>query len=75
MRQWVSGAAINRDLNLRLQYLAGMGSNNQNAPLIMKEITQYRKFPVDIFQGSLETLSQLKLLLDTSTPRTISSGK
>ncbi len=75
MKQWVAGAAINRDLNLRLQYLAGMGANYQNAPLIMNEITQYRKFPVDLFTGSLETLSRLKFLLDTSTPRTISSGK
>ena len=63
MRQWVAGAEINRDLNLRLQYLAGMGANNQNAPVIMKEITQYRKFPQDIFTGSLETLTHLKELL------------
>jgi len=60
MRQWVVGAAINRDLNLRLQYLAGMGANNQSAPFIMKEITQYRKFPQDIFTGSLETLSRVR---------------
>ena len=60
MRQWVTGAAINRDLNLRLQYLAGMGANNQNAPFIMKEITQYRKFPREIFTGSLDTLTKLR---------------
>ena len=63
MRQWVAGAAINRDLNLRLQYLAGMGANNQNAPVIMKAITQYRKFPKDIFTGSLETLERLRGML------------
>ncbi len=63
MRQWVAGAAINRDLNLRLQYLAGMGSNNQNAPLIMQEIIQTRTFPRDLFTGSLETLTHLKELL------------
>lgn len=60
LRAWVAGAAINRDLNLRLQYLAGMGANNQNAPLIMSEITHYRKFPVDLFTGSLETLAPLR---------------
>jgi spermidine synthase len=63
MRQWVAGAAINGDLNLRLQYLAGMGANNQNAPFIMQEITQYRKFPQDIFTGSLGTLTRLQALL------------
>jgi spermidine synthase len=63
MRQWVAGAAINRDLNLRLQYLAGMGSNNQNAPLIMQQITQSRTYPKDLFTGSLESLTQLKALL------------
>ncbi|MEO5925549.1 MAG: fused MFS/spermidine synthase [Bryobacteraceae bacterium] len=60
MRQWVTGAAINRDLNLRLQYLAGMGANNQNAPQIMEEISRYRKYPQDLFTGSLETLSRLR---------------
>lgn len=60
LRQWLAGAAVNRDLNLRLQYLAGMGANNQNAPLIMQEITRYRKFPQDVFSGSLEALARLR---------------
>ena len=60
MHDWTAGAAINRDLNLRLQYLAGMGSNNQNAPLIMQEITRYRKYPQDLFTGSLESLTKLR---------------
>jgi spermidine synthase len=60
MHDWTAGAAINRDLNLRLQYLAGMGANNQNAPLIMQEITRYRKYPQDLFTGSLETLTKFR---------------
>jgi spermidine synthase len=60
MHPWIAGAEINRDLNLRLQYLAGMGANNQNAPLIMEEITHYRKYPQDLFIGSLETLTRLR---------------
>ena len=60
MHDWTAGAAINRDLNLRLQYLAGMGSNNQHAPLIMQEITRYRKYPQDLFTGSLESLTNLR---------------
>ena len=27
LKQWLSGAAINRDRNLRMQYLAGLGLN------------------------------------------------
>ncbi|MEO8100227.1 MAG: fused MFS/spermidine synthase [Acidobacteriota bacterium] len=60
MRQWLAGAAINRDLNLRLQYLAGMGANNQGAGAIMREISQYRKFPAGLFTGSPETLARLQ---------------
>ena len=60
MRDFTKGAAINRDLNLRLQYLAGMGANNQAAPYIMQEILNYRRFPSDLFTGSVETLDQLR---------------
>jgi hypothetical protein len=60
MKAWLADAAINRDLNLRLQYLAGMGSNYQNAGGIMREIMQYRVFPQDLFTGSQETLARLQ---------------
>src|SRR5262249_23770260 len=35
---WLGHAAINRDLNLRLQYLAGMGVNNNRANEIYREM-------------------------------------
>jgi spermidine synthase len=57
---WLVGAQVNRDLNLRLQYLAGMGANYQDAPAIMRDITQYRKFPYDLFLGSPATLDDLQ---------------
>lgn len=60
LRPWLAGAQINRDLNLRLQYLAGFGSNYQNASTIMREITRYRRFPRDLFTGSPETLDALR---------------
>jgi spermidine synthase len=60
MREWVEGAEINRDMNLRLQYLAGMGSNYQQAPTIMREILRFRHYPNTLFKGSDETLAPLR---------------
>ncbi len=60
MRDFLADAAINTDLNLRLQYLAGMGANNQGAPQIMEQIQRYRRFPGDLFTGSVETLDQMR---------------
>lgn len=64
MQRWLAGAEINRDLNLRLQYLAGMGSNYQNAPTIMREIEQFRRFPAELFGGSAETLESLRRAIE-----------
>jgi spermidine synthase len=49
---WLSGAAINRDRNLRMQYLAGLGLNLDEAAEIYSEILSHRQFPEDIFTGS-----------------------
>ena len=48
LHQYLRGAQINRDLNMRLQYLAGMGLNSMLYPKIFKEILSYRKFPAAI---------------------------
>lgn len=60
LRPWLADAQINRDLNLRLQYLAGMGANFQDAPGIMRDIVQFRKFPRDLFFGSPDALEDLR---------------
>ncbi len=52
MREWLKGAQINRDRDLRLQYLAGMGLNLQQAGTIYSEILQYRRFPENLFVAS-----------------------
>ena len=49
LRAWLAGAPINRDRNLRLQYLAGMSPEVQGAAPIYKEILGYRRFPEDLF--------------------------
>jgi spermidine synthase len=42
---WLKGAEINRDGNLRLQYLAGLALNTSMENSIYSEILQYRKYP------------------------------
>jgi len=60
LRQWLAGAQINRDIDLRLQYLAGMGVNNFSAGAIASEIARSRQFPTDLFTGSPESIGQLQ---------------
>ena len=53
-------AGINRDRNLRLQYLAGMGLNWKLAAKIHSEMLGYRHFPEDLFTGSEERKQTLR---------------
>jgi spermidine synthase len=56
---WLAGAAINRDRDLRLQYLSGMGLNLfQNGP-IYADLLAYRRFPGELFTGSETRLQAL----------------
>ena len=52
LAEWLRGADINTDRNLRLQYLAGIGLNNYTAARIFREIIAYRKFPEALFIAS-----------------------
>jgi spermidine synthase len=60
LRPWLEHAHVNRDLDLRLQYLAGMGLNFNNAPVIGSQIRTYRRFPNDLFAGSPQRIQALK---------------
>ena len=42
---WLKGIEINRDGNLRLQYLGGLAVNANLQELIYDEILRYRRFP------------------------------
>ena len=42
---WLADAAINRDRNLRLQYLAGMGFNLYQSEAIYADMLQYSRYP------------------------------
>jgi spermidine synthase len=49
---WLANAEINRDSNLRLQYLAGMSLNEYENASIYDEMLKYRRFPENLFVGS-----------------------
>ena len=59
LRPWLAGAHVNTDLDLRLQYMAGMGLNYNNAPEIKQEIARYMKFPEGLFKGSPQEIQDL----------------
>jgi spermidine synthase len=49
LTEWLRGAAINRDRNLRMQYLAGIGLNLDESAAIYASMLSYRRFPEDLF--------------------------
>jgi spermidine synthase len=52
LKPWLQGAEINRDGNLRLQYLAGLALNVNAETVIYNQMLQYRRFPANLFKGS-----------------------
>jgi spermidine synthase len=63
LEPWLQSAEINRDRNLRLQYLAGLGYNEYLGTEIRNEILSYRTFPTDLFTGSPESIEYLRELV------------
>ena len=57
LRPWLQDAEINRDNNLRLQFLAGFGVDRDQRMEIYRGIVGYRRFPDDMFVGSPSTLA------------------
>lgn len=60
MQSWLADAQINRDRNLRLQYLAGMGANYYLQANIHRRMTSGKQFPEDLFVAAPETLRALR---------------
>ena len=54
LKDWMAGAPINTDANLRLQYLAGWGLNSNLADMLNRRLIGMRKQPDNIFIGSEE---------------------
>ncbi|HWF09636.1 MAG TPA: hypothetical protein VG297_14300, partial [Bryobacteraceae bacterium] len=58
-----AGVQINDDMNMRLQYLAGLGLNAVIAPRVYGEILSYRRFPDDFLTGRSENFDRLRELI------------
>ena len=57
---WMRDAIINRDRNLRLQYLAGLGLNLYQSGAIYADMLRYARYPDDLFVGAPTTLQSLR---------------
>ena len=64
LTDWLSGAEINRDRNLRLMYIAGLSQNVYQQESILNEIVSTLTFPEELFSGSAESLNVLRGLID-----------
>ena len=67
LRPWLAGAEINRDGNLRLQYMAGLALNVSQEGVIYNQMLAYRKFPDNLFAGSEERIRALRYALNPTT--------
>ena len=63
LRGWMRTAQINRDRNLRLQYLAGLGLNTNAGPEIFQQIISSRQFPNAIFTGSPTSMEPIQQMI------------
>jgi spermidine synthase len=59
LQPWLVDAEINRDSNLRLQYLAGFALNDNQANEIYSRMLTYRRFPANLFSVSDERQAAL----------------
>ena len=64
---WLKDAAINRDKELRLQYLAGLALNHNEENVIYRAIMQYWSPPLMLFSGSPERMDALFMAMVART--------
>jgi spermidine synthase len=69
MKAWLADAQINRDSNLRLQYLAGLASELTQATAISDGILKHRNFPTDIFFGDEQRVGIMRDILEGKSPK------
>jgi spermidine synthase len=60
MSGWMRDAIINRDRNLRLQYLAGLGLNLYQSDRIYSDMIAHARYPEGLFTGSDSTIAALR---------------
>jgi spermidine synthase len=65
LQPWLADAEINRDHNLRLQYLAGMALNGSHEGEIYNQMLQYREYPENIFTVSSQRMPAMMAAFST----------
>ena len=60
LKEWLKGADINTDRNLRLQYLAGVGLNKYTEADIFDAIAQHKRFPEALFVANEQWMASLR---------------
>jgi spermidine synthase len=65
LTSWLADAAINRDRNLRLQYLAAVGLNSYRSEAIYNQIASYRRFPDSLFVADEAWKARLRAAMPT----------
>jgi len=61
---WIEGARLNRDRNLRMQYLAGLGLDRDDSAEIYSSLLAYRRFPEDIFSSAEGRVDSLRRAME-----------
>jgi spermidine synthase len=61
LKPWTQDAQINRDRNLRLQFLAGLGLNLYDQAGIYSQMVQYRRYPEGLFTGTDDQLTRIRM--------------
>jgi spermidine synthase len=64
LAEWLRGAVINRDRNLRMLYLAGVALNLDDSAAIYADMLAYRRFPADIFISAEGRVDLLREAMD-----------
>jgi spermidine synthase len=67
LKPWLADAQINRDSNLRLQYLAGLAADFTQASSISDAILAYRTYPEDIFVGDVQRTEIIRAILEVKS--------
>ena len=60
LKEWLKGADINTDRNLRLQYLAGVGLNKYTEADIFDAIAKHKHFPEALFVADERWMASLR---------------
>ena len=58
--EWLADAQINLDRNMRLQYLAGLGLNHDEADAIYTALLEYVRYPANLFVATKVTETALR---------------